>query len=386
MNQLHSLISIAILLQGGNQSPWRGIAWINSLHLIRAVAVISIHWSSFSNFPNMEQYEKIIKKMQIRFVSLSTRLSLHILTFQNKSSIYIACLLCSARPTRTERLKSNLQFTDYTWLHPGKLTWQGHPFEDVSPIRRVIFHCHVSFRGRGYYISKMFQVATVFHRNSWEDWDDWAGDSDGRALISLWRISVMQSLITICWTAGGWIDVLDWLFAGDVREWLRKPSALLCLHCNTSPLGSKSLKPFCAYIQWVLVRRKVISSKCPCRYSALHLCTVSTQFLSQWLRQRLPGLSYHNRKYQGFKFTAAWAGWLVGLVGWLVGWLIGLVGWLVGWVGWLGRSPSKSNQPNPSNQPTNEKQIRSWCCCFSSPRGTTEGKQIEGQVFNGRWP
>ena len=166
-----------ISLQGGNQSPWRGIAWINSLHEIRAVAILSIHWSSliFSAFHlqwqgqrnpvleclNWYKWEAIKtsndawscnprrfgtdyhetyksffymtygnnlclddslsltifqtwKKIQIRSVSLCTRLSLHILTFQNKSSIYIACLLCSARPTRTERLKSNLQFTDYT--------------------------------------------------------------------------------------------------------------------------------------------------------------------------------------------------------------------------------------------------------------------------------
>ena len=46
------IISIAISLQAGNQSPWRGIPWINSLHEICAVAVLSIHWSSliFSAF------------------------------------------------------------------------------------------------------------------------------------------------------------------------------------------------------------------------------------------------------------------------------------------------------------------------------------------------
>lgn len=123
---------------------------------------------------------------------------------------------------------------------------------------------------------------------------------------------------------------------------------MLCLHCNTSPLGCKSLNPFCAYIQWVLVRRKVISSKCPCRYSALHLCTVSTQFLSQWLRQRLPGLRDHNPVHQGFKFTASKQ------------------------VGWLGNlNPNRTNQTQSTNQPN-----RSWCLFLrqGAPRKVSKSK------------
>ena len=46
---------------------------------------------------------------------------------------------------------------DETWLHPGttKMTMEKQPFEDVLtvfPVKKMIFHCHVSFRGNKHHL------------------------------------------------------------------------------------------------------------------------------------------------------------------------------------------------------------------------------------------